>query len=129
MITSFTIIVIHFIADFFFQTDKMAINKSKSVYWLTVHVCVYTFILMIGCFFLDFSSKNLCFVFIGLNCLLHWITDFCTSRLTSWIYMKNEKYPNEIFLYNSWRHWFFTAIGFDQVIHYACLFFTYQYLK
>jgi hypothetical protein len=35
------LIWIHWFADFFCQTDKMAINKSKSIYWLTIHVFVY----------------------------------------------------------------------------------------
>lgn len=129
------LIIIHFIGDFFFQTDDMAVNKSKSNYWLAVHVFTYTLILAVGSFFIfNNQYSNIVWLrfdltfFIVINALLHWVTDFFTSRLTSYLYQKSEKHPTERFLFNSWRHWFFTAIGIDQVIHYTCLFLTYQYI-
>lgn len=121
------LIVIHFVGDFFFQTDKMAINKSKSNYWLTVHVSVYSLVLFFlsTIFIHDYSAL---LYFVMANFMLHWITDFFTSRLTSHLYQKSQEYPHEKFIFNSWRHWFFTAIGADQVIHYTCLFLTYKYI-
>lgn len=120
------LIIIHFIGDFLFQNDRMAIGKSKSVYWLTVHVSVYSVILLfLGSFLIKDSIDLVCFV--GINFVLHWITDFFTSKLTTYLYLRNEKNPQEKFLFNSWRHWFFVCIGIDQCIHYSCLFFTYQY--
>jgi hypothetical protein len=103
MLTAFIIILAHFVADFLLQTDKMALNKSKSNYWLTMVV---------------FEAQNwlLAAKWLGINACLHWLTDFNTSRLTSILWQRGQ------------RHWFFVAIGFDQVVHYACLMGTYAWL-
>lgn len=89
---------IHWIADFIFQTDKMAMNKSTSVKWLTSHVSVYTLPLFL------FGYK-----FALVNGILHFIVDFCTSRATSYLWKKGD------------RHNFFVVIGLDQAIHMTCL--------
>lgn len=121
------IIFIHWIADFVFQSRQMGENKSKSNYWLTIHVLTYSCI-TITCWlllmFIDgshFTIKNydlvnrfeLSFIFIF---VLHWITDYITSRITG-------KYAVE-------KRWygFFTTIGFDQVLHYVQLFTVYNYI-
>lgn len=121
------LVIIHWVADFFCQTDDMAINKSKSNYWLTIHVLVYSAVLIVGTGFLNFEPGRWV-PFFMINGVLHWITDYYTSRWTSYLFQKAEKHPFEKVYLNSWRHWFFTVIGIDQVIHYACLFLTYQYL-
>jgi hypothetical protein len=94
----------HFLADFWFQTDMMAINKSTSIKWLSYHVLTYWLI-------------TICFVFVSpwywiFNALSHWIIDFFTSKCTSY-YWKKEM-----------RHEFFCMIGFDQFLHTAILIIT-----
>lgn len=89
---------LHFVGDFIMQTDKMAINKSKSNRWLTIHVVAYSLP------FLLFGWR-----YALVNFGLHWATDFLSSRVTSALW-KAEK-----------RHWFFVVIGFDQAIHMTCL--------
>jgi hypothetical protein len=94
----------HFIADFIFQSDQMAINKSKSIKYLSLHVFIY----------------SVCFLYIGwkfalINFLAHWIIDFITSKI-------NSK------LYTNHRHWFFTMIGFDQALHTTTLVLTYCWM-
>src|SRR5688572_26853683 len=119
------IIFIHFVADFLCQTDNMALNKSKSLYWLGVHVLTYTAVLLFASFFLFFYLEG--FKWTGslwkfglsyalVNGILHFVTDFFTSKLTNRLWHLESK------------HWFFVAIGFDQMIHYFCLFVSYEYL-
>lgn len=114
MIYGILVQAIHFIADFLCQTREMATNKSKSVYWLTLHVLVYSIVTTLGwlCFTQDMVSLlYICVITFA----THWITDFITSKLTSYFYLKNN-----MFL-------FFATIGFDQLIHITTLTLTYEY--
>jgi len=93
---------LHFIADFVFQSDYMAQNKSKSNQVLLLHVLVY----------------SLPFYIIGwefalLNGAMHFVVDYITSRITSRLWAKKEV------------HWFFVVVGLDQAIHMTCLFVSY----
>jgi len=89
---------IHWIADFILQTDKMALNKSRSWKWLSAHIAVYTACLL-----------PLGFAFAVVNGLAHFVTDAITSRLTSYLYQKGD------------RHNFFVVIGLDQASHLTVL--------
>lgn len=105
MISATTLLILvwmHLFADFFLQTDKMAISKSSSTAWLSVHVSVYSIP-----FLIFFGPK-----FAIVNFILHWITDFCSSKATTYLWKKEE------------RHWFFVVIGIDQAVHMTCLILT-----
>jgi membrane-bound metal-dependent hydrolase YbcI (DUF457 family) len=95
----------HFVADFIFQSDTVAKGKSTSNQILAWHVSLYAIP------FFWFGWK-----FAVLNAVLHFITDWFTSRATSWLWQREQ------------RHWFFVTIGFDQAIHMSCLFGTYLWL-
>jgi hypothetical protein len=101
-----TIFWVHFLADFVLQTNKMAINKSTSSKWLGVHVLVYSAVLLI------FGWK-----YALANGVAHFVVDFVTSRLTTYLWKKEE------------RHLFFIVIGFDQALHLTCLIATYPLLS
>lgn len=103
------ILFAHWVSDFVLQSDQMAVNKSRSIKWLSYHVLAYT----IGMFFIIlviWGSVNIYWIL--LNGVLHWCTDFMTSKINSQLW-KMER-----------RHDFFVMVGFDQLIHYACLLFT-----
>ena len=42
------IMFLHWLADFVFQTDEMAKNKSTSWKWLFAHIAMYTSVLFVG---------------------------------------------------------------------------------
>lgn len=105
VITVLTLLTLHFIADFIFQSDWMAINKSKKTEVLLAHAGVYSL------FFAGFGFKFWIITFLS-----HMLTDAITSRITSYLYPRS-------------RHYFFVAIGADQLIHYTTLILTLCYLK
>jgi uncharacterized protein DUF3307 len=98
------LLVSHWIADFVLQTDWQATNKSKNNIALAHHVLVYTACLAAVSAFL-FGAGLLWLLFVVGNGLLHFGTDYCTSRVSSRFYAKQE-----------W-HKFFVVVGFDQTIH------------
>jgi hypothetical protein len=115
--TLLIIIFIHFVADFMCQTDKMAQNKSKSNYWLSMHVIVYTAVTMVSWIILfAFSMIYVPITAFILIFIMHWITDYTTSRISSKLYQKGD------------IHNFFVIVGLDQVLHYIQLFLVYKYL-
>ena len=97
---------VHFVADFVFQSDWMAINKSKNsligLSAMGIHIGIYS--LTIGAVF--------GWRFAAINGLLHLATDMVTARATSYLWSIQK------------RHWFFVVIGLDQAIHLTCLVLT-----
>lgn len=114
MIELYTILLIlwaHWIGDFIMQSDWHATNKSSNNWILLHHVGCYSIpLLMIG-FLVPISMA-----WVLINAILHAVTDWCTSRMTSKLWVAGE------------RHWFFVVIGLDQSIHFTTLFATYYWL-
>lgn len=109
----------HWIADFVFQSDRMATNKSKDVKALLSHVGVYSLVLFVtfaAWFEIPKDITYRAFAFIGLTAIFHFTTDAITSPITSYLWEKEK------------RHWFFVTIGFDQFLHYFQLLVTYKLL-
>jgi len=104
--TILLLIWMHFFADFILQSDTVAKAKSSDNAVLLLHVSLYSLP------FLWFGWK-----FALINGVLHFVTDWFSSRLTTHLYQKNQ------------RHWFFVVIGADQAIHLTCLFWTFTLLK
>lgn len=101
----FTILALHWFADFVCQSDWMAQNKSKRLWPLCVHALAYTAIL---------SLLNPTWAIV--NGLLHMLVDGVTSRITSRLYKAKQV------------HWFFVVIGLDQLIHAVALIWTWNRL-
>lgn len=99
------LLLTHFVADFVLQTDRMAKGKSSSNTILAYHVGVY----------------SLCFIWVSIpfvlvTFVLHFITDWCSSRLSSMLWKKGDV------------HNFFVVIGADQLLHYVGLILCYVWL-
>lgn len=103
------ILVAHWFGDYLFQTSSMAVKKSSSLAWLAAHVSTYS--LVLGIFAIFLFPLELTLIYVALNALLHFITDFFTSKLAS-------KYQDKPRI-------FYPVLGFDQMIHGLCLYLTY----
>lgn len=125
LVEIFSIIFIHFVADFICQDEEWALGKSKRFEPLITHTVVYSAVwLWIGLAFMFngiFKPLDVAaFTFITL--VSHTITDYFTSRLVAEKFAKKElgsTVPN---------FGAFTYIGGDQVLHMFQLFATYYFL-
>ena len=112
--TIMTVIAMHWVADFVLQTDWQAKNKSKDNFALLFHVLTYTICIFVcGIFLLtELTPQNIKMweLWAFLNGVVHFGVDYVTSRINTYLWNKGRV------------HDFFVMVGFDQVIHYACLF-------
>lgn len=104
-----TLLTVHWVADFILQTRWQAENKSFNNEALVRHVFNYTLCLLFACFVLWPKLFWLSMGFAALNGVLHFATDFVTSRASSHFYKKEDYYS------------FFVVIGLDQLIHQVTL--------
>jgi membrane-bound metal-dependent hydrolase YbcI (DUF457 family) len=119
MILILSIFVVHFLADFVFQSSKMATGKSKSLKWLSIHVGVYGLVSLVTAVIISAKFGNYVYGFSWwiVNVTLHFVVDYFTSKVTSRLWeQKNMRL-------------FFVMIGFDQLLHNVCLIGTYYLLK
>lgn len=113
-----TILICHWLADFFFQTDEMAKGKSTDNGYLAEHVGVYS----LGLLAVVLLNGNIwepvyAFAWLAINTVAHFFTDWVTSRASSSMW-KDSRF-----------HDFFTIIGFDQTLHYLTLIGTFIWLS
>lgn len=108
------IIFIHWIADFVLQTDKQAKGKSKNWDDLLSHTFTYSIMWFPAMMF--FMGGINAFIFFIVTFICHTITDYFTSRLNVKLWSRGS------------IHNFFVSIGFDQILHYSQLLFTYYLL-
>lgn len=131
MLIPFIIVVIHYIADFIFQAEEWANNKSKNNIALFNHVLTYSTIwLFASCLLLGYARPHettewyvySSLLFFILTFLSHFITDYITSRIVSKRFADNY-YGSPIPNLGA-----FSIIGLDQVLHYGQLFLTFYLL-
>lgn len=131
MTTFFIIIIVHFTADFIFQAEQWAVNKSKNNLALFKHVRMYALLWLIpSCLMLGIERPNetatlyvtYSLVFTAVTFVAHFITDYFTSRIVSKKFANNQ-YGSDIPNFGA-----FTVIGFDQVLHYTQLFLTLHFI-
>ena len=115
------IVFIHWFADFVCQTNKQAMGKSKAWEPLLSHTAMYSVVwfivtMVLGCCLGESIVPLRMMWFAPITFLAHTATDYYTSRVNSVLATKEDK------------HDFFVSIGFDQFLHYAQLFITYDML-
>ena len=111
----FAILIGHWVGDYVLQTEKMAVGKSSSIKWLTIHAAIWTASMMI--IVVPFSSSVSIWVWVLFMGALHWFQDFVTSRI------------NAFFQKNKWIKMFWLGIGTDQLLHYLIMFGTIGYVS
>jgi len=110
-----SVIALHWVADFVLQSDWQAKNKSKNNLALLLHVTIYTVCLAVfGLLF--FTNDSWIVYWILGNGAAHFVVDYITSRINTYLWNKGRV------------HDFFVMVGFDQLIHYTCLFGSLFYL-
>jgi len=121
----FSIIIVHWIADFVFQTEWMALNKSKENSALGWHAFVYSAIFFIagviyGEMYMGEDRRPIVY-FALVTFVLHFLTDYITSRITS------RQFRDKIYYQIPPKLGAFAVIGLDQVIHYVSLILAFKY--
>lgn len=113
----YALIFTHWIADFICQTDDMAKNKSKSNKWLGKHILAYSGVLSVFASVAGFTLPGKYWMaFVLINGVAHFAIDYFTSRFNSKMWAQGKV------------HEFFVGVGFDQALHMATLYGTYQWL-
>ncbi|WP_026567435.1 DUF3307 domain-containing protein [Bacillus sp. UNC41MFS5] len=115
----FSLVLAHFIADFYLQTDDMVIAKRKNLWKHVSHHLFTTALVLIGFWILDYNFENILkHLFIPLICIVasHLIVDWFKIILLNKLKMTNEE--------NMKRLGYFVL---DQVLHLgtillACMF-------
>jgi hypothetical protein len=111
MIDITLLLIAHFIGDFILQTDEQAKGKSSDNAILVQHVVTYIIPFTILALVIPMTA-----VFLVLNVVLHFITDYISSRMTKKFWAEGR------------THEFFVVIGADQLIHTLTLIWTYHLL-
>lgn len=127
-------LAVHFIGDFLFQSNWMALNKSRRVLPLLAHVSAYTAAFVPMALAL-FPQAHHMVGFLLLTFGLHVLVDAVTSRITQALWfvdlercdsvIRQDGFPYWVSFNDIKRHWFFVVIGFDQLLHAACLAWAY----
>jgi len=111
------VLAVHWLADFVLQSDAMAKGKSTSYRWLTIHVATYAAVVSLLLAVLLPRSPWALLIFAVGTFAAHWLTDYVTSRINAELWRRGS------------THWFFVSVGWDQVLHYAQLFFLLEWLR
>ena len=117
------ILIIHFLADFGLQTHEQAVGKGQGNEFhnemLFFHVGVYTLIWMISLLAIkpifDFTYFDVV-KFGVITFYTHYTTDYITSRVGKPFWSKNDFHNG------------FVVVGFDQILHYLQLYYTFKYV-
>lgn len=127
---SYVLLIAHFVGDFLCQSNWMAVNKSKRWDALALHALAYGGVLAVAVLMVSEDSAQVLW-FLSANIAAHFAQDAITSLITArlwFIEMTARKIPGGYWTHiarpNDMRHWFFVAIGADQLLHTCVLVLT-----
>lgn len=125
------LIVLHFIADFLLQSREMGKKKSTDIVWLVKHLIIQGFTFSVGLTLLGYYNMSAC-NFVLYNTIIHGFIDWNIWKAYKYsAAYRMKKNPNHELLMpskdNPWKywedHWFYSTIGFDQLLHMATIVF------
>ena len=111
------ILALHYIGDFLCQSRKMATSKSKSWYWLGKHC------LIVWCLLALTPVPNP-LIFATVNALAH-------GGIDKLIWLRYNRYVKTRGTGFHWfnDYWFYSIIGFDQLLHVGILMATARFMQ
>ena len=113
------IFLLHFIADFLLQSREIGKKKSEEFGWLLIHLGIQWSVLMLG--LLPFYITESVMLFVSLNCLIHGIQDWYIWRIYKISVFR--RFPKANLNFKYWEDtWFYSTIGFDQLLHFSTLY-------
>lgn len=120
MVQFMALLFVHWLADFVAQTNWQATNKGKSNVALGRHVATYTAVLAVFSVIIFDARPVQWAMFVVVNGVLHFCTDWCTSRINSTLFMQQfvDRDATQLVARRGFNlHDFFVFVGFDQLIH------------
>ena len=115
MLLTSIFLINHLLADFFFQKDKLLKNKENSIFLLFQHSLIYS-VLFLPLIYILSNNFQIVVLWVVINCMLHFIVDSFFIEVNCYFLKIREQ--NLLVL----------SICFDQITHFVCLFFVYQFL-
>ena len=139
-------LVIHFVADFLMQSREMGQKKSSEFKWLLKHLAII-FTMFFICLVIPMGVED-AFKFALYNMLIHGVIDWHIwklYKLSTWWRVRNivvrkygmwsqpfEEDSNVKAEIAAWKyyedHWFYSTIGFDQLLHSVTLVLLVKYI-
>lgn len=121
------ILLSHLLSDFALQSRNQGRKKSTNIFWLLTHVLIYSMTTTFFWWLLDLNYEiksliNYSIIFFMIF-ITHGMTDFFTSKLTSFAYLKMQSKNKKMNDFWEWIFWL--IIGADQTIHIVSLFWIY----
>jgi hypothetical protein len=113
-----SLLLVHWLADYVFQSDWMAANKSRLAKALWAHTIEYTVIVGVWVWvFAGSATQAGCFALVTL--LIHTAQDYASSRVVAELTTMGDRY----------KHARFNAMGLDQLLHAVQLILTLHFVK
>lgn len=122
IITVLFLLLNHYICDFIYQEQKIRVTKSFSIKSLLIHTIMYSFIFSLHLLTYELiTSQSIEVVsilmsvlkFMGLTFVVHTVTDYITSKMSSFYYKRDDNFNT------------MNIIGLDQWTHYVQIILTY----
>ena len=115
------ILFLHYLGDYIFQPYSMSVRKSEDHMVLLYHTIIYTGTIYAGLLFV--VGVNEAITFAVLTFFAHYVVDFVTSRVISNNSSELELDPDSSKpIHKRLKLWGpISLLGFDQLLHQACL--------